>query len=712
MRARDPDAAGFAVNEGVRVAWESFGDGAAPVLFVPTWNVVHSRISKMQVASLARRHRVVTYDPRGNGRSDCPATGYRYEDHYRDALAVMDATGLARASVVVASSGVNSAVLLAARHPERVARLVIVGASPALDDREPDPDFWRERERYMGWEKWNAPYWLAHYEDFLWFFMEEAFTEPHSTKPIEDAVGWGLETTPQLLVQGMRERREERFNLRPLLAQVQCPTLVVHGDGDHLSPLDVGAAMADAIPDARLVVFEGSGHRPDIRDPVKFNLLLFDFLSGDEPPHDRRITRAAHRPRPRALYISSPIGLGHVARDLAIANELRRLRPDLEVVWLAQHPITTVLEAAGETIHPASRHLASESAHVESEMGEHELRVFEAWRRMDEVLLANFMLFHEVVRDDRYDLWLGDEAWELDHYLHENPELKSAPYVFMTDFVGWLPMDDGEGSREALLAADYNAENLEQVERYPYVRDAALFVGTAADVVPRSFGPGLPYIPDWVERQFDFPGYILPFEPADYADTERIRRELDLDPKRPLIVATVGGSGVGVYLLRRIAEAFRLLRRNVPDARLLVVAGPRIDPAAIEPVEGMDVVGYVRDLFRTLAACDLAVVQGGLTTTMELVATRRPFIYVPLRGHFEQNLHVVHRLRRYGAPPPTSYEDATPQRLAEEMFERLGRDVTYAPVESGGAARAAELIAPLIEERKGTTASSARVMVG
>jgi UDP:flavonoid glycosyltransferase YjiC (YdhE family) len=121
----------------------------------------------------------------------------------------------------------------------------------------------------------------------------------------------------------------------------------------------------------------------------------------------------------------------------------------------------------------------------------------------------------------------------------------------------------------------------------------------------------------------------------------------------------------------------------------------------LAPVEGMRAVGYVHDLFRTLACCDLAVVQGGLTTTMELVANRRPFISIPLRNHFEQNHHVVHRLRRYGAPEPTRYDDATTERLAAQMLERLGAPVDYAPVEADGAARAAQLIAPLLEERKG-----------
>ena len=117
--------------------------------------------------------------------------------------------------------------------------------------------------------------------------------------------------------------------------------------------------------------------------------------------------------------------------------------PGLEIDWLAQHPVTRVLEARGERIHPASALLANESGHIESESAEHDLHCFHAIRRMDEILLANFMVFDDLVREEQYDLWIGDEAWELDYYLHENPELKRAAYAWLTDFVGWLPMEDG-----------------------------------------------------------------------------------------------------------------------------------------------------------------------------------------------------------------------------------------------------------------------------
>src|SRR4029079_11663087 len=70
----------------------------------------------------------------------------------------------------------------------------------------------------------------------------------------------------------------------------------------------------------------------------------------------RTWTRSLARRR-RALYISSPIGLGHAQRDVAIAAELRKLHPDLEIDWLAQHPVTAVLEAHGERVPPAGERL-------------------------------------------------------------------------------------------------------------------------------------------------------------------------------------------------------------------------------------------------------------------------------------------------------------------------------------------------------------------
>ncbi len=421
----------------------------------------------------------------------------------------------------------------------------------------------------------------------------------------------------------------------------------------------------------------------------------WDLSSLPARPATRTWTRALSRRR-RALYLSSPIGLGHAQRDIAIADELRTLHPDLEIDWLAQHPVTTVLEARGERIHPLSRDLASESAHFVAESAEHDLNAFQAIRRMDEILVANFMVFHDAVAGDEYDLVIGDESWDVDHFLHENPELKRTAFAWMTDFVGWLPMPDG-GEREAFLTADYNAEMIEHVERFPRIRDRAIFVGDPDDIVPDTFGPGLPGIRDWTERHYEFSGYVTGFDPAPLIERrEEIRRELGYHPDERVAIVTVGGSGVGEALLRRVVAAFPEARRRIPGLRMVAVTGPRIEPGSLGAPAGVEVRGYVPELYRHLAVCDLAVVQGGLTTTMELAAARVPFLYFPLRNHFEQRRHVRHRLERYGAGRAMEYGASAPADIATAMAEEIDRPARARPVTAGGARHAAELIAAVI----------------
>ena len=452
-RARYPDTEGYVERDGVRIFYEVYGQGEPTVLLLPTWTIIHSRQWKMQIPYLARHCRVVTFDGRGNGRSDRPteASAYAETEYAADALAVLDATGTDRAIIVGFSMGAQRGLLLAAEHPERVDGAVFIGPAyqgggKPLTERLAHP--WTEPlDTDEGWAKYNKHYWLRDYQGFLEFFFSKIFVEPHSTKPIEDCVGWGS--------------GDDGGDARP------------HGGGTRPGPRgDARRGQAGAVPgvgparDARrghLVVARERprrAHRARSSSSSKGPVMRRTCATRSRPTSCCGTSRALRAPstrwargrsrRKRALYISSPIGLGHAQRDVAIAAELRKLHPDLEIDWLAQNPVTRVLEAHGERIHPASAHLANESGHIESESAEHDLHCFQAIRRMDEILLANFMVFHDLVRDEQYDLWIGDEAWELDYYLHENPEQKRAPYVWLTDFVGWLPMPDGEsGSRSS-----------------------------------------------------------------------------------------------------------------------------------------------------------------------------------------------------------------------------------------------------------------------
>ena len=129
---------------------------------------------------------------------------------------------------------------------------------------------------------------------------------------------------------------------------------------------------------------------------------------------------------------------------------------------------------------------------------------------------------------------------------------------------------------------------------------------------------------------------------------------------------------------------------------MVVVAGPRIDTSRLPAVDGPEIRGYVDDVYRLFAASDLAIAHGGLSTCMELASVRRPFLYFPIRHHFEENIHVRYRLERYGAGRRMDYATADPDAIAEAIAEEIGRDVDYLPVETDGAARAAALIGDLL----------------
>ena len=678
-RARYPDGGGYIERDGVRIAWERYGSGDRAILLMPTWEIVHSRMWKCQIPFLAGNFTVLTFDPRGNGRSDRPDTVSAYDRNQRthDAIDVLNAAGVPRVTVVSWCGGGDD-LALAVHHPDRVEAMVLIAPDLVVTETP-------NEERYEHMEDWRA---------FAQAFFADNFPEPHSTKQIEDAVGWAMETDAVVIQRGLDAAWDnEEPEVRELLRGVGCPVLVVQGSEDLIAGTARGSAVAAAIRNSALLEFEGSGHGPHLRDAVRFNLVLRDFI-GTSEPRATRWTRARSR-RKRALYVSSPIGLGHVRRDVAIADKLRELHPDLEVEWLAQHPVTTVLEARGERIHPASVQLVSESAHMQAESNEHELHCFQALRRMDEILVSNFMVFLDVVQAEQYDLWIGDEAWDVDYYLHENPELKTAAYVWLTDFVGYLPMADG-GKHEEFLTADYNAEMIEHIARYPRVRDRAIFVGDPDDIVPGRFGPGLPAIRDWTEQHFNFVGYITGFDPDDSADRAALRDELGYASDEKVCLVTVGGSGVGTRLLQRVIESFEPAKQLVPDLRMIVIAGPRIDPAALSAPEGVEIRSYQHNLYRHLAACDLAIVQGGLATAMELTANQRPFIYFPLKHHFEQCIHVHHRLRRHKAGRRMDYDDASPETLAAAIDQEIGRTVDYRAVDPGGAARAASVIAELL----------------
>jgi pimeloyl-ACP methyl ester carboxylesterase len=283
-RARYPDEEGYVERDGVRLFWERYGDGEPTVLLLPAWSIVHSRHWKAQIPYLARHFRVVTFDGRGNGRSDRPDRVEDYVDaeYVADAVAVLDATGTERAAVAGVSRGGRWAVELAVARPERVLGTLLIDPAIALlapaDARRVAAAFDQEPDGTNGWAKFNRHYWLRDFRDFLEFFAGRTFSEAHSTKQIEDMVGWGLETTAEtLILTQLGARTDSREEMEAILGAVRCPVLVVHGEEDQVRPHATGVKVAE-LTGGRLVTIAGGGHCPHARDPVRVNLLIREFV--------------------------------------------------------------------------------------------------------------------------------------------------------------------------------------------------------------------------------------------------------------------------------------------------------------------------------------------------------------------------------------------------------------------------------------------------
>jgi pimeloyl-ACP methyl ester carboxylesterase len=291
VRAREPDETGYARG----IYWERFGEGEPAVMFVPPWAIVHSRIWKAQVPYFAQHGRVITFDPRGNGRSCRPADPAEYtEDKYaEDLLAVMDASGTERAVLVSLSRGAKRSLLVADSHPERVLGLVFIAPSIPVTAKDEEAtwqgSFEEGRASRNGWDQWNAHFWRSHYRDFIDWFFARVFPEPHSTKQTEDAVGYALETDPETLIATVMAPGMTAETIRAIGSRVECPVLVIHGDDDRIVAISVGEHLA-RLTGGQMMRIEGAGHCPQARKPVLVNIAVREFVDALEQTSTKEVS--------------------------------------------------------------------------------------------------------------------------------------------------------------------------------------------------------------------------------------------------------------------------------------------------------------------------------------------------------------------------------------------------------------------------------------
>jgi UDP:flavonoid glycosyltransferase YjiC (YdhE family) len=397
--------------------------------------------------------------------------------------------------------------------------------------------------------------------------------------------------------------------------------------------------------------------------------------------------------RRRVLYVSGSIGLGHAARDVAIAQALRRWNPAVEISFLAGDPARRLIAAAGETVLPEASGFGDESSAAEGSADGFSLNLMTYGWRARKAMARTLETFDEVGAKYPHDLLVGDETYEIFFAMAKDPALKKAPFTMIYDFVGIDVMS--HNPLEHLMGYLGNRGWCGGRAQKASPADLTLFIGEPEDVPDRRFGLGLPNRREYAMRNYEFVGYVFPFDPDAYADHPKLRASLGYDD-RPLILCSIGGTAVGGDLLGLCAKAYPYVAQRVEDARMVLVCGPRFDPGSLELPSGVEMRGYVPRLHEHLAASDLAIVQGGGTTTLELTALRRPFIYFPLEDHFEQNVVVAERLARHQAGRRLSFSDTTPQQLADKVVQMLGSEASWPPIRTDGATRAAELINRLL----------------
>lgn len=391
--------------------------------------------------------------------------------------------------------------------------------------------------------------------------------------------------------------------------------------------------------------------------------------------------------------MSGSLGLGHITRDLAIAKELRRQIPEVELFWLAAHPASLLLKEAQEKLLPESEQYANDNIPAENAAKGIQLNLLKYLSRARKEWARNVDIFKQVTSREQFDAIIGDEAYEILVTLIKNPALRKAPFVIIYDFLGLDAV--GNNPLEKLEAYIWNRIWAQDYKVLSEGNNLALFVGEPEDIPKKNFGFLLPNRRDHAQAHYKFIGYILPFDPAEYSDKGRIRTKLGYGDE-PLLICSIGGTSIGKELLELCGQAYPLIKEKIPDLRMILICGPRLSPESLKVPKGVEIRGYVPCLYQHFAASDLAIVQGGATTTLELTALRRPFLYFPLEGHCEQEIHVAQRLERYRAGVKMSYSQTTPMSLAEKILSTFGKEVTYKAVPTDGAYKAAQLISLLL----------------
>ena len=395
----------------------------------------------------------------------------------------------------------------------------------------------------------------------------------------------------------------------------------------------------------------------------------------------------------RILFISGSVGISHLIRDMAIAKALRRTVSGIDLSWLADEPALTMLKQSGEKVLQESQQMDHGNRILDGpEYEGYELNVMRYFFKLRKGMVENSTRILKVANDGGYDLVIGDEVFDLVDAFDKDITLKKFPCAFIFDF---FAADRVSNSPYDLISTYYgNRSFVKWFKARPPIADRFLMIGDVEDFEEKRYGFFLPKRLEFAKEHLHFVGYPLLFDPKDYLDTAKVKQALGYGDE-PLLICSKGSTKVGKVLFDLCFAAFPLIRKEMPNLHMVAVLGPSLHVDSVKAPDGVDMRGYVPELYKHFAAADLNICQCGLGTTMELIALQRPFLYFPMEKHFE-HAEIAHRCKVHEAGVGMDFSRTTPQDLADAVIENIGKKVSYKPIDTNGADRAAKVIAELI----------------
>jgi len=286
-------------------------------------------------------------------------------------------------------------------------------------------------------------------------------------------------------------------------------------------------------------------------------------------------------------------------------NKLRAINKDVDITWIATNPATNYLADKGEKLHALSHKFSSYSALAEKSANKARLNLanyvlssLKGWYR-------NVITFRKIIRNEYFDVIVGNETYEILIGLVFRLVRFTIPFIIIYDFLGMDSMTKNPFERTVNYIINCMWSRSHKV--FSAANRKSIFIGEPEDIPDKKFGFLLPNRREYAKSYFTFIGYIIRFDPQNYTDRPAIREKLVYE-EDPLVICSIGGTSIGKSLLELCNNAYPILKSKIPQLHMVLVTGPRLAPSSIQASPGIEVKGFVPDLYQHFAACDLAIV--------------------------------------------------------------------------------------------------------